>query len=124
MGEWDCLVDNDLNWSSESQIADKKTTIKKVSMYMWFCSGPEIKKGQIAVSKHFEILPKIREGSNTAMVCVKIASSATIIVCLVYSVTWFGGSVKYGSLLDQLVDLVLQVVLFYLPHRQTCSALN
>ena len=91
---------------------------------MIFCSGPEIKKGQTAVSKHFEILPKIRKGSNTAMVCVKIASSATIIVYLVYSVTWFGGSVKYGSLLDQLVDSVLKVVLFYLPYIQACSALN
>ena len=35
LGEWDFPVDNDLNWSSGSQVADKKITIKKVSMYMW-----------------------------------------------------------------------------------------
>ena len=58
----------------------------------------ELKKVQTAVSKHLGILPKVRGGSNSARFWVKTASSATIIVSLVYSVMWCGGSVKCGSL--------------------------
>ena len=53
-------------------------------------------KFQTAVSKHLEILPKIRGGGNSATVWVKTASSARIIVCLVYDVMQSGGSVKCG----------------------------
>ena len=57
-------------------------------------SGLEFKKVQTAASKYLRILPIIRGGGNSAKVWVKTASSATIIVCLVYSVMWCDGSVK------------------------------
>ena len=65
---------------------------------MIFCSGLELKKVQTAVSEHFEILPKIRGGVNSARVWVKTASSAAIIVFLVYSVMWCGAYVKCDGL--------------------------
>ena len=55
-------------------------------VYVIFCSGLELQKVQTAVSEHFEILPKIYGGGNSARVWVKTASSAAIIVFLVYSV--------------------------------------
>ena len=67
-------------------------------MYVIFCSGLELKKVQTAVSEHFEILPKIRGGVNSARVWVKTASSAAIIVFLVYSVMWCGAYVKCDGL--------------------------
>ena len=65
---------------------------------MIFCSGLELKKVQTAVSEHFEILPKIWGGVNSARVWVKTASSAAIIVFLVYSVMWCGAYVKCDGL--------------------------
>ena len=53
---------------------------------MILCSGLELKKVKTAISKQLGILPKIQGGSNSARVWVKTASSATIIVFLVYSV--------------------------------------
>ena len=53
---------------------------------MIFFSGLELKEVQTAVSEHFEILPKIWGGGNSARVWVKTASSAAIIFFLVYSV--------------------------------------
>ena len=67
-------------------------------MYVIFCSGLELKKVQTAVSEHFEILPKIRGGVNSARVWVKTASSAAIFVFLVYSVMWCGAYVKCDGL--------------------------
>ena len=61
---------------------------------MILCSGLELKKVKIAVSKHLGILPIIRGGGNGARVWVKTAFPATIIVCLVYSVMQCGVSVK------------------------------
>ena len=65
---------------------------------MIFCSGPELQKVQTAVSKHLEILPKTWGGSNSARVLVKTASSAAIIVFLVYSMMWCGASEKCDGL--------------------------
>ena len=65
---------------------------------MIFCSGLELQKAQTAISEHFEILPKIHGGGNSARVWVKIASSAAIIVFLVYSVMWCGAYVKCDGL--------------------------
>ena len=65
---------------------------------MIFCSGLELKKVQTAVSEHFEILSKIWGGGNSARVWVKTASSAAIIVFLVYSVMWCGAYVKCDGL--------------------------
>ena len=59
---------------------------------MIFSSGLEFKKLQNSVSKHLEILPKIREGGNSARILVKTASSVTIIGFLVYSVIWRGSA--------------------------------
>ena len=67
-------------------------------MYVTFGSGLELKKVQTAVSEHFEILPKIRGGDNSASVWVKIASSAAVFVFLVYSVMWCGAYVKCDGL--------------------------
>ena len=53
---------------------------------MILCSALELKKVQTAVSKHLGILPIIRGSSKSARVRVKTAFSATIVVCLVYSV--------------------------------------
>ena len=50
---------------------------------MIFCSGLELKKRHIAVSKHLGILLNIRRGDNNARTSVKTASSAAVIVCLV-----------------------------------------
>ena len=65
---------------------------------MIFCSGLEPKEVQTAVSEHFEILPKIWGGGNSARVWVKTASSAALIVFLVYSVMWCGAYVKCDGL--------------------------
>ena len=65
---------------------------------MIFCSGLELKEFQTAVSEHFEILPKIWGGGNSARSWVKTASSAAIIVFLVYSVMWCGAYVKCNGL--------------------------
>ena len=65
---------------------------------MIFCSGLELKEVQTAVSEHFEILPKIWGGGNSARVWVKTASSAAIFVFLVYSVMWCGAYVKCDGL--------------------------
>ena len=65
---------------------------------MIICSGLELKKVQTAVSKHLGILPKIWGGGDSASMWVKIASSATVIAFLVYSVMWCGGSVKCDGL--------------------------
>ena len=65
---------------------------------MIFCSGLELKEVQTAVSEHFEILPKIWGGGNSARVWVKTASSVAIIVFLVYSVMWCGAYVKCDGL--------------------------
>ena len=65
---------------------------------MTFCSRLELKKVQTAVSEHFEILPKIWGSGNSARVWVKTASSAAIIVFLVYSVMWCGAYVKCDGL--------------------------
>ena len=67
-------------------------------MYVISCSGLELKKVQTAVSEHFEILPKIRGGVNSARVWVKTASSAAIFVFLVYRVMWCGAYVKCDGL--------------------------
>ena len=58
----------------------------------------KFKKVQTAVSRHLAILPKISGGGNSARVWGKTASSATIIVYLVYNVMRCGGSVKCGGL--------------------------
>ena len=60
---------------------------------MIFCSGLELKEVQTAVSEHFEILPKIWGGGNSARVWVKTASEA-IIVFLVYSMMCCDNYVK------------------------------
>ena len=65
---------------------------------MIFFSGLELKEVQTAVSEHFEILPKIWGGGNSARVWVKTASSAALIVFLVYSVMWCGAYVKCDGL--------------------------
>ena len=65
---------------------------------MIFFSGLELKEVQTAVSEHFEILPKIWGGGNSARVWVKTASSAAIIVFLVYSLMWCGAYVKCDGL--------------------------
>ena len=52
-------------------------------VYVIFCSGLELKKCHIAVSKPLGILLNIRRGGNNARVLVKTASSAAIIVYLV-----------------------------------------
>ena len=65
---------------------------------MIFCSGLELKEVQTAVSEHFEILPKIWGGGNSARVWVKTASSAAVAVFLVYSVMWCGAYVKCDGL--------------------------
>ena len=65
---------------------------------MIFFSGLELKEVQTAVSEHFEILPKICGGGNSARVWVKTDSSAAVIVFLVYSVMSCGAYVKCGSL--------------------------
>ena len=65
---------------------------------MIFCSGLNFKEVQTAVSEQFEILPKIWGGGNSARVWVKIASSAAIIVFLVYSVMWCVAYVKCDGL--------------------------
>ena len=65
---------------------------------MIFFSGLEFKEVQTAVSEHSEILPKIWGGGNSARVWVKTASSAALIVFLVYSVMWCGAYVKCDGL--------------------------
>ena len=65
---------------------------------MIFCLGLELQKVEISVSIQLGILPKIRGGGNSARVWVETASSATIIVFLVYSVMWCGGSAKCDGL--------------------------
>ena len=65
---------------------------------MIFFSGLELKEVQTAVSEHFEILPKIWGGGNSARFWVKTASSAALIVFLVYSVMWCGAYVKCDCL--------------------------
>ena len=54
----------------------------------------ELKNVQTAISKHLEILQKIKGGGKSVKVWVNTASSATKTCCLVYSVMWCGGSVK------------------------------
>ena len=49
---------------------------------MILCSGLELKKNQIVVSKHFGVLSNITGGSNNARVWVKTVSSTAMIVCL------------------------------------------
>ena len=63
-----------------------------------FCSGLELKEVQTAVSEHFQILPKICGGGNSARFWVKTAISVAIIVFLVYSVMWCGAYVKCDGL--------------------------
>ena len=65
---------------------------------MIFGLGLELQKVQTAVSEHFEILPKIYGGANSARAWVKTASSAAIIVFLCYSVMWCGAYVKCDGL--------------------------
>ena len=65
---------------------------------MIFCSGLDLKEVQTAVSEHFEILPKIWGGRNSARVWIKTASSAAVIVFLVYSVMWCSAYVKCDGL--------------------------
>ena len=66
---------------------------------MIFCSGLELKKVQTAVSEHFETLLNFLGGGNSASVRVKTASSAAIIVFLVYSVMmWCDDYVKCDGL--------------------------
>ena len=65
---------------------------------MIFCSRLELKNVKAAVSKQLGFLPKTQGGDNSARVWVKTASSATIIVFLVYSVMWCDGSGKCDSL--------------------------
>ena len=48
--------------------------------------------------KYLGIFLKIRRGDNSARVWVKTATSAAMIVFLVYSVMWCGDSVKCDSL--------------------------
>ena len=64
-----------------------------------FCSGLELYKVQTAVSKYLEILPKIRRGGNSGRFWVKTASSAAIIIFLVYSLMWCDAPVKCDGLL-------------------------
>ena len=78
---------------------DKKALMgQHVSCICGLCPRLELKKVQAAVSKHLQILPKIQEGGNSARIKVKTASSATIIIFLIYSVMWCGGSVKCDGL--------------------------
>ena len=65
---------------------------------MIFCPGVELKKVQTVVSKHLGIFPKIRGGGNSARVSGKTATSAALIVFLVYGVMWYGDSVKCDGL--------------------------
>ena len=65
---------------------------------MIFCSGLELKEVQTVVSEHFEILLNIWGGGNSARLWAKKASSAAIIVFLVYSVMWCGANVKCDGL--------------------------
>ena len=67
-------------------------------MYMQFLSRARTEKVQTVVSKYLGIFPKIWGGGNNARVWVKTATSAAVIVFLVYSVMWCGGSVKCDSL--------------------------
>ena len=67
-------------------------------MYVIFCSGLNFKEVQTAVSEHFEILPKLWGGGNSARFWFKTASSAAIIVFLVCSVMWCGAYMKCDSL--------------------------
>ena len=65
---------------------------------MIFCSRQEPKNVKAAVSEQLGFLPKTLGGDNSARVWVKTASSATIIVFLVYSVIWCDGSAKCDGL--------------------------
>ena len=65
---------------------------------MIFYSRLELKNVKAAVSEQLGFLPKTQGGDNSARVWVKTASSATIIVFLVYSATWCGGSAKCDGL--------------------------
>ena len=61
---------------------------------MRFLSRVKTEKVQTVVSKYLGIFAKLREGGNSARVWVKTATSAAIMVFLVYSVMWCGGPVK------------------------------
>ena len=65
---------------------------------MRFLSRARTEKSSTVVSEYLGIFPEIRGGGNSARVWVKTATSATIIIFLVYSVMWCGGSVKSDSL--------------------------
>ena len=80
---------------------------------MIFCSGLELYKVQTAVSKHLEILPKIRRSGNRGRVWVKTASSAAIIVFLVYSLMWCDAPVKCDGLL---CDMACSVMALWLNN--------
>ena len=73
------------NRPSGSQIGDKKKTNYWIAQHVFVIlgSGLQLKKVQIVVSKRLRILPKIR-GDNSARGLVKIFSSASAIICLVY----------------------------------------
>ena len=58
-------------------------------------SGLELGKVQTAASKYLEFFQKLVELAIVPRVWVKRVSSVIVIVYLVYSVLWFGGSVKY-----------------------------
>ena len=75
------------NWPwAKQQI--KKSLLNRSALYVISCSGLELKKVQTAASKHLVILPNIRGGGNDATFWVETASSAIIIVFLVYDVLW------------------------------------
>ena len=63
-------------------------------VYVILGSGLDIKKAQNAVSKHQGVLPKIKGGGNSAKVCVKRASSALLVACLVFCLMLSGVPVK------------------------------
>ena len=71
------------------------------------------RKVQTAVSKHLEILPKIRRSGNRGRVWVKTASSAAIIVFLVYSLMWCDAPVKCDGLL---CDMACSVMALWLNN--------
>ena len=96
---------------------------------MIFYSELEPKKVKTATSKQLGILPKYQGDCNSARVGIKTASSATIIVFLVYNVIWSDSSaIRDGlycgvtcSVCGIVMDLLIQfyqVVVFYSP-RQT-----
>ena len=81
-----------------SQVVGKIYLLNKSACICNFCLGLELKKFQTAASKYLGIFPKIQRGGNSARVWVKTVTLVAIIVFLVYSVMWCGGSAKYDSL--------------------------